>query len=238
MIKRLFSALKSDIYFQHKHGFYYVYLILSAIYIFIIGFLNVQAIKYVLPVVIFLDPSVLGMFFIGGILLLEKEQGIMMQLFVTPLQSIEYIISKVISLGLISLLAGVLITLLCFHEPIRWDMLIFGILLTSVFFTLVGMLVARHAKSVNDYMIRIVPYLAVAMLICLVLIPNPWISESTVTYLTLLPSIGGLNLILSAFWEFDSLSIFFSYASLVICDVFLTIYAAHVFSKKIILEEE
>jgi len=72
---RLRHAILADIRFQIKHGFYLVYVIITIMYLIILSFLPENILSVALPVVVFSDPSVLGLFFIGGIILLEKGQG-------------------------------------------------------------------------------------------------------------------------------------------------------------------
>src|SRR5690554_5975368 len=98
---RLLHAVWADIRFQFKQGFYLVYVLITITYLIILSFLPEEILSVGLPLVIFSDPSVLGLFFIGGIIMLEKMQGILSVLVVSPLRTTEYILSKVISLALV-----------------------------------------------------------------------------------------------------------------------------------------
>ena len=64
---RLLNAIWSDIKFQIKQGFYLVYLIITIMYLIILSMLPENVLTIALPLVVFSDPSVLGLFFIGGI---------------------------------------------------------------------------------------------------------------------------------------------------------------------------
>ncbi|MDO9680631.1 MAG: hypothetical protein Q7262_06400, partial [Bacteroidales bacterium] len=109
---RFLSAIWSDIRFQIKQGFYLVYLIITIMYLIILSMLPENVLSIALPLVVFSDPSVLGLFFIGGIILLEKSQGVMMAIVVTPLKTEEYVLSKAISLAFVSVMAAIAITAL------------------------------------------------------------------------------------------------------------------------------
>ena len=84
-MKRILTAFKADVLFQIKQGFYFVYVILAILYLIVLSQLGQDIVKIVLPIITYIDPSVLGLFFIGGVVLLEKEQGILALLYVSPL---------------------------------------------------------------------------------------------------------------------------------------------------------
>jgi fluoroquinolone transport system permease protein len=148
---RTANTLKFDILFQFRHGFYYAYLFVTVIYVLALLNLPVDLRPIITQLLLFTDTTMLGFFFIGAIVLLEKSQNIHESLFVTPLRIIEYFISKLVSLTLISLLSS-LVIVLAVHGRIP-NFIIFsgGIALTSCFFTLFGFVFATKARNVNDY---------------------------------------------------------------------------------------
>jgi len=98
------------------------------------------------------DPALLGFFFIGGILQLERGEGILDVLFSTPLQPWEYIVSKAVSLGLIATLAGCLIALGSGVSGVRYFLLVPVLLLGSICFTFIGISVSVNLRSMNAYL--------------------------------------------------------------------------------------
>jgi len=101
---RLTAALTYDIRLQFRHYFYYAYLIVSIIYVIILRAVPLDFRQTAAVLVIFTDPSTLGFFFLGGIILLERGQKTLEGLFVTPLRVFEYMLSKILSLTLLALL--------------------------------------------------------------------------------------------------------------------------------------
>ncbi|HSR03547.1 MAG TPA: hypothetical protein VLM88_03070 [Proteiniclasticum sp.] len=79
-LKRIRSAVVADVVFQYKQGFYFIYLLISFVYLLILSQLPEAIAEIAITVIVFSDPSVLGLFFIGGILLLEKDQGVLQTL--------------------------------------------------------------------------------------------------------------------------------------------------------------
>ncbi len=191
---RLLHAVLADIRFQLKHGFYLVYAIITAMYLIILSFLPENILSIALPLIVFSDPSVLGLFFIGGIILMEKGQGVLMVLVVSPLRTSEYILSKVISLTIVSLLAAFAISWFSYYPTVNWWLLLVATILASGIFTLLGIMINAGCNTVNQYMLRTIPYMLLFILPCFALLGFPY-SELFV----IIPSVAALKLMLGAY---------------------------------------
>jgi fluoroquinolone transport system permease protein len=230
---RLQHAILADMRFQIKHGFYLVYVIITIMYLIILSFLPENVLSVALPIVVFSDPSVLGLFFIGGIILLEKGQGVLMVLVVTPLRSIEYILSKVISLSIISLAAALTITWFSYFPSVNWVLLILSTILTSGIFTLLGIMINAGCNTVNQYMLKTIPYMLLFILPCLALIgfPYSWL-------FTIVPSVAALKLMTGVYhgilwYEAAALVVY-----LFIVNYILLRFAVRVFENKIVYQDQ
>lgn len=148
---RTFTAIRGDMRLQLRQGFYLVYLIVSLLYVLMVSALPKSIQGPVLTLIIFSDPAMLGFFFIGAIILLERSDNTLQSLFVTPLTVTEYFLGKVVSLTVLGLLTSVAIaaavTRLSFH-PLP---LFLGVFLTAVLFVLIGIIAATRFKTVNTY---------------------------------------------------------------------------------------
>jgi fluoroquinolone transport system permease protein len=191
---RLLHAVWADIRFQFKQGFYLVYVLITVMYLIILSFLSEDILSVGLPLVVFSDPSVLGLFFIGGIILLEKMQGILSVLVVSPLRTIEYILSKVISLAFVSVLAAFAITGFSNYGSVNWLLVFLSTVLTSAIFTLCGIMITAGCNTVNQYMIKTGPYMLLLVLPCFSLIGFPYSD-----LFTIIPSVAALRLMLGAY---------------------------------------
>lgn len=149
---RVLQTLQFDVRFQIRHGFYYAYAFVSLLYVGLLRALPVEFREMTSTLLITSDPAVLGLFFVGGIVLLERGQNILESLFVTPLRVREYLIAKVASLTLLSLVTSFFIAFLTFGVDFQQGYLFLGIVLTSVLFTLFGISVAVRAKSLNGFL--------------------------------------------------------------------------------------
>ncbi|ABR47678.1 ABC-2 type transporter [Alkaliphilus metalliredigens QYMF] len=229
---RILNALKADMRFQFKQGFYFVYVILTLMYMILISQFPHGFTSYAVPIVIFTDPSFIGFFFIGGIVMLEKVQGILQYLVVTPLRPREYLISKVISLTLLAEVAGFAIAYVTYKAPFNWILLFIGIFLTAAFFTLYGFVVAASCNTINEYFIKMIPYMLGLMIPTLYYFtyPNVWI-------LRLLPSVAGFNLVNGAFNGIRFLEMAAYIGYLVLINIVTLIRVEKYFIKKVLRGE-
>jgi len=148
---RILSAISHDIKLQFKHGFYYAYLLISAVYIAVLQFLPADYREAANIALTFSDPSFLGFFFIGGLVLLEKGQNIHDSLFVTPLSASEYILSKTASLSVLSLGSSIFIHSSVFGYGTNSGLFACGVLCTSFFFTMIGLGLAVRCETLNGF---------------------------------------------------------------------------------------
>lgn len=159
---RFRGLLLGDIRFQIKYGFYFLYFFLTVIYTIILYFIPAAGKDKVGAIIIFTDPATLGLFFMGSIILLEKSQRVVSSLAVSPIKIREYIISKVFSLSIISTLVGVMIGIITDIHNLMW--MTIGTFLGSVFFSLLGIIIATNANSLNRFLVTTIPAMLFLML--------------------------------------------------------------------------
>lgn len=149
------NLITGDIKFQFKYGFYFVYLILTILYVSLIFVFPQSWREKAAAIMIFSDPAAMGLFFMGAIVLLEKSERVLNSIAVSPVKVQEYIFSKVISLVLISTIVGVIIALSANETNLL--AVVLGTLLGSAFFTLLGLIVASNISSLNQFFVATVP---------------------------------------------------------------------------------
>jgi fluoroquinolone transport system permease protein len=228
---RLLASLKYDIAFQFRHGFYYAYLFISVLYILILKNLPAGVRPTVTTLVIFTDTAVLGFFFIGGIILLEKAQNTLESLFVTPLRLGEYFMSKVISLTLIALLMSSVIMVLVNGIPPYPLPFVLGVLLSSIFYTLLGFILSARARTLNEYF--------VSALLCTFIVGLPVVDflalyQNPLFYV--LPTQASLLLIHGAFQSVSFLGIVYGILNLTVWSILAYIWARRRFTTYVILK--
>ena len=94
----------------------------------------------------------------GGMVLLERDQGVHDPLFVAPVHIREYLLAKVASLSVLSLAAGWVIHMATGSLPEYPLAFSAGIVLTSTFMTLLSIGVAARQRTVNSFILMVQVY--------------------------------------------------------------------------------
>ena len=152
---RLLKLTLSDVRFQLRYGFYLLYAIFAALYVFLLLLLPGTWRLKAGAILIYSDPAALGLFFMGAILLLEKSQRVLAALAVSPVKVGEYILAKVFSLCLISVAVSLLLAQVAGIPHL--GLVAAGTALSSVAFSLLGIVVGAKVGSLNQYVLATLP---------------------------------------------------------------------------------
>ncbi len=193
---RFVAAFTHDVRFQFRHRFYYAYLLLTIIYILTLWYIPSFLKSDVLILILFSDPCGLGFFFVGGMILLEKEQNTYDALFVTPITVHQFLFARICSLALLAISASVVIALFAAgNGQFSLGLLVTAIALSSVCFTLFGITLAVRVRTLNQYLIGSVVYsvLFIPLLQFFGIISHP--------FLSILPTWPSLQLIRASFGQ-------------------------------------
>ena len=155
-LKKLFLL---DMRVQAKYGFYFLYAVLTVIYIAVLFALPENWKEKAAAILIFSDPASMGLFFMGAIVLLEKSQHTTCALAVSPVHATEYVIAKVSSLSAISLVVAAILALAADADHLHTVLL--GTFISGMIFTLLGIIVATKITSLNQFILWTVPIEAV-----------------------------------------------------------------------------
>lgn len=158
-LKKLFLL---DMRVQAKYGFYFLYAVLTVIYIAVLFALPENWKEKAAAILIFSDPASMGLFFMGAIVLLEKSQHTTCALAVSPVHAAEYVIAKVSSLSAISLVVAAILALTADADHLH--IVLFGTFISGVIFTLLGIIVATKITSLNQFILWTVPIEAVCFI--------------------------------------------------------------------------
>ncbi|HEX3077984.1 MAG TPA: hypothetical protein VHQ24_14080 [Lachnospiraceae bacterium] len=140
-----------EIRLQMKNGMYGVYIFVNVVYIILLGYLPSEWKQTASTLLLLSDPTFLGMIFVGGILLLERNNSIPRGIGVSPLGSGGYIISKCISLMLIAELTAISIMLAGGIKITALGLL--AIMLCGSVFTMLGIVIGSVSRNINHFII-------------------------------------------------------------------------------------
>ena len=128
----------------------------------ILYFLTTQAVQslkdqsQVHSVLLFFDPAVIGLMFVGALVLFEKSENVLQALVVTPMRTDDYLFSKIISLTVLSVIsAGLFMMLMMVFNDTSFNFiyLFLGVILTSVMLILLGFILVSRVNSINGYLL-------------------------------------------------------------------------------------
>lgn len=153
---RMSALLTGDIRFQYKYGFYFLYLFFSVFYIGLLYALPTAWREKEAVLMVFSDPAAMGLYFMGAIVLFEKGERVLNSIAISPVKPMEYVISKLVSIAIISALVGLLIGLggNAISNPLLFTL---GVFLGSCLFSAIGLMVAANITSLNQFVVATIP---------------------------------------------------------------------------------
>lgn len=102
---------------------------------------------------LFFDPVLIGVMFVGAMVLFEKTENTLQALTITPMQTYNYFLSKIIALTSLSVITGLLFMIPSHGIDFNWFYFFSGIVLSSIFLILLGFLMVSRCNSINEYLL-------------------------------------------------------------------------------------
>jgi fluoroquinolone transport system permease protein len=150
------SLILSDIRFQFRYGFYSIYLVFTLVYVGLLFALPDAWRTDAALIMIFTDPAAMGLFFMGAIVLFEKNERVLDSLAVSPVAPAEYVLSKLVSIGLIATLVAAVIGAAAGAIG-NAALFLLSVFLCSCLFSGLGLIAACKIKTLNQFFLFTVP---------------------------------------------------------------------------------
>lgn len=151
---RLLSTIKLDVMLQMRSKLYHISIGLALILVGIVRyFFEPEALKTVLPAFFLLALAGTTYMFVAGMIIFEKNEHTLDALIVTPLQTRDYLISKLITLTFITVIEASIITLIGYGFNFNPFYLYSGVLLMGFITTLAGITQVVRYNSVTDFLV-------------------------------------------------------------------------------------
>lgn len=161
---RLGVAARNEVRLQWRYGVYAAALFATAVWVAVLRALPAGAMATAVPVVVFADSAVVGLFFLAGAVLFEKDEGTQSALVVTPLRDGEYMAAKVSSLTALSVVVALVVALTARGVGTDPALLAVGVGLLSLVVLLTGYATAVRFESITDYIVGVqAPLLPLAL---------------------------------------------------------------------------
>jgi len=141
-----------DVRLQYRYGFYAVYAIVTVLSVLLVHAVGPAFRTRFAVLLIVMDPTALGFYFIAALVLFERREGVLDALVVTPLGDRGYLLSKVLTLAFLATLVSTLVAVGGHGlTDARLLVLVAGVALSSSFFVLAGFVAVARFDSVNEY---------------------------------------------------------------------------------------
>jgi fluoroquinolone transport system permease protein len=99
---------------------------------------------------IYTDPSVLGFYFLGGLMLFERDEGTRAALGVTPVSPTGYLLAKTVTLTALALAAAAILAF-AGRRTVDWPLYLAAVSLVSVHYIGLGAVFALRFETVTGY---------------------------------------------------------------------------------------
>ncbi|WP_028975442.1 ABC transporter permease [Spirochaeta cellobiosiphila] len=214
-----------------RYGFVSIYIVLSIIYIVIVRHVPTSIRSEVLQLLIFTDPVVLGFYFVGGSVLFEKSEKVLSSLFVSPIPSYSYLLAKALNFSLLSVMVSFVITIGGIGFSFQPLILFLAVGLTSLVFTLWGLIVVSRKENVPEYLLYSLVYLIPFFIPLLGFFPftDAW-------WLYLFPTQATLLLLKGSFQGISAFDLVYSIVYLLVFICISALWAKRWFDKYVIAQ--
>ena len=143
-MKRVLSSLYWETTLQHRYGFYYVSALVVAIMAGLLTQVPDASIPTLMPGFFVNALFITTFYFFAAIVLLEKGDGTLEGLVVTPLRPEEYLMVKVAALSALALIENLLILVIGYGLGFHLLWLVIGLVVGLI----IGLLIRRRQATV------------------------------------------------------------------------------------------
>jgi fluoroquinolone transport system permease protein len=152
-VSRLSAALRLDLRLLWRYRVVYAGAFVAALWLVVLAQLPAELRPLAVPFALFTDLAVVGYYFLAGLVLLEREEGSLVALAVTPLRFPEYLASKLITLTALAIALSVAVAAAGQGGPWSPAWLVVGVVLTSLLTLLVGFLIVARYETISEFLV-------------------------------------------------------------------------------------
>jgi fluoroquinolone transport system permease protein len=164
-MRRMLGTLRWDVIRQYRSGFYGVSAILIPLGVALLRWIGAgQEAAAIVPPMLVMLALITTFYFAGAILLLERGEGTLAGLVVSPLRPGEYLAARVGSLALLAIGESLIIVLLGLGLVVNPLALLPGLLLVCAIYTLLGTAAISRYDTINEYLLPSALFVTLLML--------------------------------------------------------------------------
>ncbi len=161
-MKAFLSHLKWQFLLLAKNNIITISFIVTFFYGLIFFFFkDIEAIDKVLTLLILNDPAIIGLVFIGIIIILERNQGVLNALFVSPINPHTYLISRVLALSIIGWLCALAMAYSALGQDFHFIHFSVGVFSICVLCCLAGIYIVSFQSEFMKFLLWTIPVLLI-----------------------------------------------------------------------------
>ena len=150
------TLLQSDVRLQNRNGFYgasvFVVVVVGSLLLAIPVAARTPAGIWV-PALVLINLVITTFFFVSGLILIERDEGSLLALAVSPLSPAAYLGARAATLTTLATLETGAFVLLAFEAPASWPLFICGTLTAGAIYTSIGAAMATRYASINEFLL-------------------------------------------------------------------------------------
>ncbi len=194
-MKELITQIKWQFIILNRNKLIMVSVAITVIYgLVFLGLKDFGNMDKFLTLLIYNDPALIGLFFAGLSIILEKNQQVLSALFVSPMNRHYFLISKIIALSIVGTLCALAMVIAVRGFSFHYLLFISGVMGTCMFFSILGIYLVCFTTDFLQFMLRSIPLLF--------FFSTPLLNYFELTNIGLFyytPIQGSLNLIINAY---------------------------------------
>jgi fluoroquinolone transport system permease protein len=157
-VSRLAATLRLDARLQARNRVYLIVAVAAAgLALALRALFSSEQLHFFMPLVALSGVGITTLFLVGVLLLLERGEGTLDVVLVSPLRPSEYLASKLLTVTALALVESVLITTLAYGFDLTFPWLALGVLLRAGLVGAVGVAVGVRHRSITDFLLPTIP---------------------------------------------------------------------------------
>ena len=170
---RLGATIKTDVVVQVRNKLYAIGIGVGALLAVLLAWLaGADHLPSVVPATLLLFVGGTTLLYVAGMIIFERDEGTLHAVIVSPLRTLEYLWSKIITLSLLATLESVTMVggamlILSRFGAVPWPnvpLLLIGILTIGVIYTLMGIVLIVRYQKITDFLIPMAAIVSVLQL--------------------------------------------------------------------------
>ena len=231
-MKQLILQTKWQLVLLARNNIIVISFILTVIYAGIfLAIRDLGNMDKVLTLLILNDPAVIGLFFIGLMVIIEKNQKVLEALFVAPISHHVYLISRILALSIICWICAIGMGMAALGTSFHIIHYSAGVLGISILSCLAGLYMVSYTTEFMPFTLKSIPVLLFFINIPIL----NYFEVTNISFFKIFPAQGSLDLIINSYMKTpQEAQLIYGYISTIIWIILLYWFVFRAFKSKIV----